>query len=192
MPHMALIMTEAVSKRTRRRGEGGTRGKPEARQCLPRFRYPRVVFSLSPRPRVSVSPRLLLSALRPPLDVLLRHSGDGKRAWGHVLGNRGTRGDVRALADGDRRDELTVAAQEHPASHGRPVLVHPIVVAGDDSCADVRLGSDFRVSEVGQMERLYSAAQGGLLGLDEVAYPHVLFEHGLGTQARIGPDPRPR
>src|SRR5690606_25016455 len=52
---------------------------------------------------------------------------------------------------------------------------------------DVGAGADRHVAQVGEVVRLGAGHQVRLLGLDEVADPHVRLEHGVRTQVANGP-----
>ena len=86
-----------------------------------------------------------------------------------VLGDRRPGRHVRALADGHRRDELRVAADEDVVLDHRRVLPNPVVIAGNRAGADVHLLADRRVAQVGQVVGLRPAPEPRLLQLDEVA-----------------------
>ena len=95
---------------------------------------------------------------------------------GHVFGDRRSRGDVGALADAHRRDQLRVAADERAVLDDRRVLVRAVVVAGDRAGADVDLLADRRVAEVRQVVGLRPAPERRLLQLDEVADVRVFAD----------------
>src|SRR5205807_7715656 len=124
-----------------------------------------------------------LAALDPALLVRLGNAAQREGAFGHVFGDRRARADVGAVADGDRRHELGVAADEDLLSDPRSVLRLAVVVAGDDARADVGPFADVGVAEVGQVLRLRPLADDRVLRLDEVADPGVLLDLGAGRQA---------
>src|SRR5262245_9885062 len=99
---------------------------------------PHIVASLS----WLSAPDLVFPFFDPALEVPLLAGADRQRAGRHVFPNRGSRSHVRLLADGDRRDQLRVAADERPAFDGRRVLAGAVVVAGDRAGADVHVVAD--------------------------------------------------
>ena len=111
-----------------------------------------------------------------------------ERAGGHVLGDRRAGGDVGALADRDRRDQLRVAADERAVLDRRLMLRLAVVVAGDRAGADVDLLADHRVAEIGEVVGLRAAAERGLLQLDEVADVRVLADVRLRPDVRERPE----
>src|SRR4051812_32495768 len=64
-------------------------------------------------------------------------TGQRERIRGHVLVNRASSGDERAVAHGDRRNQRRVRADEGVLADHGPVLADAVVVAGDGSRADV-------------------------------------------------------
>src|SRR5437762_9234921 len=81
--------------------------------------------------------RLAFPAFHPPGDICLPPAGNTQRAVGHVLGDRRPGAHVGALADADRRDQLTVTADERAVLDDRRVLLRPVVVARDGPGADI-------------------------------------------------------
>src|SRR3546814_12074652 len=59
---------------------------------------------------------------------------------------------------------------------------------GDGACADVGMGANLGVAEVGEVVGLGAFAEHGVFHLDEIADPRTLLEHGAGAQAGIGAD----
>src|SRR5579859_1314650 len=137
-----------------------------------------------------VSRRLLFPLLHPAFEIALLAGGDGERARRHVFAHRRSRAHVGAFADGDGGDELGVGADEGAVLDDGLVLVHAVVVAGDGAAADVHFRADVGVAEVAQVIGLRSLAQTRLLGLDEVAEVHFVFQHAAGADVRPGPDLR--
>ena len=70
-------------------------------------------------------------------------------------------------------------------------LIEAVVVAEDRAGADVGLGADAAVAEVGQVVGLGASVQSYVLNLDEIADVHVGAELGARPEAREGSDPRP-
>src|SRR5687768_15110931 len=74
-------------------------------------------------PSLALLPRRGRFARCPAVHVRLARAGDSQRSRGHVLGDRRTGSHVGARADGDRRDELRVAADERAILDDGLVLV---------------------------------------------------------------------
>ena len=70
------------------------------------------------------------------------------------------------------------------------MLTEAVVVAGDGAGADVGIGADMGVADVGEMVDLDAGLQRRGLGLDEVADLAAVAERGARPQARIGTDGR--
>src|SRR5207253_5925715 len=107
----------------------------------------------------------------PACDVTLRHPAHHERAGWNVTCHGRTRAHVGVVTDRHRCHQLRVAADLHPGADRRAALLPggAVVVAGDGTGSDVRVGADLAVTEVGEMVRLRAGADRGLLGLDEVA-----------------------
>ena len=71
-------------------------------------------------------------------------------------------GHIGALADGDRRDNRAVGADEAALANDRLVLLPAIVVTGDRAGSDVGPLADYHVTQV-----------------SHVAGRHPVFEHGV-------------
>ena len=104
------------------------------------------------------------------------------------------RGDGRAGADGgavadaQRRHQLTVGADERARADKRAVLVRAVVVAGDDAGADVGGVADVGVAEVGEVVGFGGAAEARIFDFHEVADARLGVELRAGTQAGERPD----
>src|SRR5712692_6520134 len=72
----------------------------------------------------------------------LAAAGDTQRVGGNILGDGGPVGDVSAVADGDRSNELGAAADENALTDGGLILLHAVVVAGDRAGANVGVAAD--------------------------------------------------
>src|SRR3954467_1784169 len=107
----------------------------------------------------------LFLLLDPAVDVALLAGTDCEGARRHVLADGRAGSHVRVPRHRDRRDELRVAADERAVLDDGLVLAGAVVVAGDRAGADVHLLADRRVAEVGQVFRLRSLAEHGLLQL---------------------------
>src|ERR1035441_2309876 len=106
------------------------------------------------------------------------------------MGDAGAGANVRALANADGRNQGGVRADEHSVANGGGVLVHAVVVAGDDARADVYAVADDGIAEIGEMVGLRAAAQSGLLGLTEIADVRLLADAAFGAQMRVGSNHR--
>src|SRR5437588_7834667 len=126
-------------------------------------------FSLRPSPAPFALPLALLLLIDPALDVPLLAGTDGQGARRDRFANCRAAAHVRALADGDRRHELRVAADEGAILDHGLMFFLAVVVARDRSGADVHVRADGRVAEIRQMHRLRSRPEHCFLELDEVA-----------------------
>src|SRR4029453_11501172 len=120
--------------------------------------------------------------LHPALDEREGRPAHGERARRHVPPHRRAGGDVHVVRHRYRGDELRVAADEHPRADAREMLLEAVVVARYGASADVAVGADLAVAQIGEVIGLRAGAQHRLLGLDEVADVHALAE----------PRPRPQ
>src|SRR6058998_1294070 len=77
-----------------------------------------------------------------------------------------------------RPNQGRVRADEGAPADRGAVLREPVVVAGDGAGADIRVGADGRVADVGEVVHLRAGAELGVLDLDEVADAHLLAERG--------------
>ena len=109
---------------------------------------------------------------------------------GHVARHGSAGADVGIVADGDRRHELCVAADLHPAADDRAMLRKAVVVAGNRPGADVGRVADLAVAEVREVVRLRAASDARFLRLDEVADVDLGRELGAGPEVREGTDHR--
>ena len=64
------------------------------------------------------------------------------------------------------------------------IFEEAVVIAGDGPGADVGVGADFGVAEIGEVADLGAGAQCGGFDLDEIA------DLGAGSKVRSGPQPR--
>src|ERR1700693_2614563 len=182
IPHIGWVLIEGGEEQTGGLGDGATGRKSPS--LLPPPPAPP-----SPRPPVTPSPRPPFPAANGPArDVLLGDAGQGEGVRGNVFRDGRAGADIGAVSHGHGRHELTVAADEGAATDRRAVLLFPVVVAGDDAGADVRVRADLRVSKVGEVQGLHPPPQERHLGFDEVSDAHVFLEHRARPQAREGPD----
>src|SRR4029453_11313404 len=133
-------------------------------------------------------------ALHPALDEREGRAAHGERACRHVLRHRRAGGDVHVVRHRYRGDELRVAADEHPRADAREMLLEAVVVARYGAGADVAVGADLAVAEIGGGIGFCAAAQHPLFGLDEVpdvpalADPRARPQPGERTDDRAGAD----
>ena len=80
-----------------------------------------------------------------------RRQPHGDLARRHVPGHHRARAGVGTLADGDRRAQDRVRADERPIADGRAVFALAVVVGGDRPGADVDALADLRVAEVAEV-----------------------------------------
>src|SRR5579885_2351375 len=78
---------------------------------------------------------LLLHGGLPAFLGLLPHAGEGELAGRGVPGDGGTGADVGARTDGHRRHQGGVGTDESAVADSGDVLLHAVVVAGDDAGA---------------------------------------------------------
>src|SRR5687768_18008225 len=132
---------------------------------------PHISKSLVPAPRKRGALRSggrALFPLDPAVDVALLAGADRQCARGYVLAYRRSAADIRAFADGDRRNQLRIAADEGAVFDDRLLLPDPVVVAGDRAGSDVYIRPDRRIAEVGEVICLGPGAHGRLLQLHKV------------------------
>src|SRR5262245_48186402 len=120
----------------------------------------------------AISAFLLLPLLNPPLDVALLAGAHRKRSGWDVLTDGGAGSDVRVFPDGNRCDELRIAADESALLDCRLLFRHPVIVAGDRPGANVDVGANLCITQVCQVHRLRAGAQTGSFDLDKVADLH--------------------
>ena len=123
-------------------------------------------------------------AFRPAWLRVLPAARDRERVGGHVVGDRGSRGDVRALPHRDGRNELRIAADEDAVFDDCRMLGHAVVVARDRAGADVDVPADRRVAQVGKVIRLRSLPHRRLLQLDERPDARARADRALGSHVR--------
>ena len=90
----------------------------------------------------------------PALHYSLAVASNGEFAGGGIAVDDGAGSDGRVLANGYRRDEGAIGADEDAVFDARHVLVHAVVVAGDGAGTDVHVGTDVGVADVGKVVRL--------------------------------------
>src|ERR1039458_8021570 len=102
------------------------------------------------------------------------------------MGDAGAGANVRALANADGRNQGGIRADEHSVANGGGVLVHAVVVAGDDAGADVYAVADDGIAAIGEMVGLGAAPQRGFLGLTKIADLRLLADAIIGDGVNVG------
>src|SRR5437588_11425359 len=126
----------------------------------------------------------------PPRLVHLAATADTQAIGGNVFGNRGPGSDVGVIADAHGRYENRVATNEHSLADRRGMLLKAIIVARDRSSANIGLGADLRIAEIGKVRHFRAFADDGLFRLHEVANPSAAFDLRARAQARERADGR--
>jgi len=90
-------------------------------------------------------PAFLVDLVRP------RHR---QRPCRHILRDARPRAYIPAVFNRHRRHQRGVAAHKNPIANPRCVLLHPVVVARNHPGANVGVGADHRVAQIGQMAGL--------------------------------------
>src|SRR5690242_18165449 len=120
----------------------------------------------------------------------------GCRAVRDVLGHYRTRPSARFLAKFDRRDQHRVDADEGAVADLGPVLVRAVEIGGNRTRADVGVGTQVGVPEVGDVRHPRAARDPGPHQLGEAPDVHVLGDLGagpqLGERATVGAVADPR
>ena len=122
-----------------------------------------------------------LGRWRPRLADPRRHADD-ELARRHVTGDDRARPGPRLVAQGHRRAEHRVDAQEHALADRRAVLRRPVVVGRDRARAHVRVRAHVGVAEVAVVVLAHVLAEAAVLELREVA--------DLGPPADVRPRPQ--
>src|SRR5260370_40249192 len=120
--------------------------------------------------------------------ISLPAARDGQSIRGHIVGDRGARRDVGAVADSHRGDQRGIRSDENFVPDGRRVLVKPVIVARDSARADVRLRADLGVAEVGQVHRFRAFSNRALLYFHEISDPCSGLQVSVRPQPRTWPD----
>lgn len=118
----------------------------------------------------------------------LGRAGDGQGVGRDGAGDGGARGDVRAVADAEGGDELAVGADEDVVANVGAVFLDAVVVAGDDARADVAVGADVGIAQIGEVARFYAAAQAAVFDFDKIADAGGVVQRGARAQAGVGAD----
>ena len=110
---------------------------------------------------------LILARLRARGAGIARRDALDEPARRHVVGHDRTRTGLGSVAELDRRDQRRVDARVHAVADLGPVLVDAVVVRGDRARAEVRVGADLGVADVGEVRHLRALADLGVLHLDD-------------------------
>src|SRR5690606_29196037 len=92
---------------------------------------------------------LLLRRPLPALERLLPRAGDAELVGRRVLADHRAGADGRVPADGHRRHQRRIGADEGAILDGGDELVDAVVVAGDGAGADIDAAADHRIAEIG-------------------------------------------
>ena len=84
----------------------------------------------------------------PAFNIRLPPARDRERAIGHVLGDDAAGAGVSARADGDRRHQRGVRADEGVRADGGAVLAEAVIIAGDGAGADIGPRADVGVADI--------------------------------------------
>src|SRR5882672_5256262 len=106
----------------------------------------------------------------------------------NVLRNRGTGGNVGAVADFYRRNENGIASDKNAIADDRGKFIHAVVIAGNRSGADVGVRAQFGVADVTQVRNFAALADDRFFRLDKVSNARAFFQMGSRTNAREWPD----
>src|SRR5699024_1515119 len=109
---------------------------------------------------------------------------DGQLASRRIPVHGRSGADESAGTDLDRRHQTTVGPDEGFIADDRPVLVDPVIVAGNGARTNVDAVTDGRIAHVAEMIDLAAFAHLGLLDFDKVPDPRASRQPRTGTQAR--------
>jgi hypothetical protein len=126
------------------------------------------------------------SSIDPTLFCDLMSSAYGERSGGHIPCNAGAGTDIRAVLNRDGGDQGRVAADKHSFANAGDVLVHSVIVAGDNSSADICACSHLSIAQIGEMVGLGAFAEAGFFGFDEVSHVGVLADFAARPQVGEG------
>src|SRR4051794_17252890 len=155
---------------------------------------PHITYFLSSarplRPALLLGPALVAEHGRGAGLLDLLGALDDERVRGDVAGDDAARAGDRAGADGDRRDQRRVRADEGAGADDGLLLEEAVVVAGDRPGADVGALAHLRVADIAEMVGLCTSPEPRSLHLDEIADVDLGAELGARAQARERPDDR--
>src|SRR6266446_790934 len=133
--------------------------------------------------------RQFAPALRGPAGFIgLTAACDSQGIRGNVVGDRGTRGDICAIADSNGGNQRGITSDKNFVADVRREFVEAVVVAGNRAGADVCFRADLRIAKVGEVHRLGAFADGALLQLDEISDARIRFQVIVRAKTREGTD----
>src|SRR6266404_1544175 len=133
--------------------------------------------------------RQFAPALRgPACFISLTAARDSQGIRWDVFGDRGTRRDIRPIADSNRRNQRGIASDKNFVADVRRKFVEAVVVAGNRTSADVCFRADLRIAEIGEVHRLGAFADSALLQLDEISDARIRFQVIVRAKTREGTD----
>src|SRR6266403_4280288 len=93
--------------------------------------------------------RQFAPTLRGPAGFIgLTAARDSQGIRGNVVCDRGTRGDIRAIADSNRRNQRGIASDKNFVADVRREFLEAVVVAGNRAGADVCFRADLRIAKI--------------------------------------------
>ena len=125
---------------------------------------------------------------RPPLFGDLSAACDRQGPSRNVPRDARPSADIRSVGNRYRRYKRRITTDKDTFANVCAVLVHAIVVAGDDTGANVRIGPNFGVAKIREMVCLRPLPNACILRLDEVAYVSSLTDIAPGAQMSVWAD----
>src|SRR6267378_350690 len=133
--------------------------------------------------------RQFAPALRGPAGFIsLTAACDSQGIRRNVVRDRGTRGDIGAIADSNGGNQRGVTSDKNFVADVRRKFVEAVVVAGNRASADVCFRADLRIAKVGEVHRLGAFADSALLQLDEISDARIRFQVIVRAKTREGAD----
>ena len=127
---------------------------------------------------------LLLRRKRHPSTLRCLRASDGERVLRNGFGDRRAGRDEGVLLDGDRCDQVRVAADEAPSLRPACGACRAVVVHDHRAAAEARARADVGVADVREVVGLHARTDLAVLHLDEVADPNARSESVPGAQVR--------
>ena len=90
-------------------------------------------------------------------------------------------GDRSAAGDADRRNQLGVGADKNVVADKGFRLIRAVIVTGDSTSADIHVGANLRIAQIGKMTCLGAFAEASFLHFNEVADVRLLRQLAAGT-----------
>ena len=122
--------------------------------------------------------RLFHRAL-PSLDAHLLGTRQRQRLGGRVLRDGRAGADGGALRNLDRRDQLSIGADEYVILDDSLVLVRAIIVAGNRSRADVDALADHGIAYVAEVVGLAAVRDDAILDFNEITDVNLVGQPGF-------------